>query len=157
MPIRIQPSRFDVSRGVPPIRNRGIVAAQTFTKGAPLALNAGSVQEHAGGATVTGFYAIANEDVTAGASSGPESTLCNASECHPSQIFMGQLDNGGSVATVDAANLDVDYGLLETSGDWYVDELDVTNVVVQVVDIDTDLNVVFFKFLASAIDPAVAP
>ncbi len=149
MPIQIQPSRFP-SAEVPSVDNRGIVAAQTFNRGAPIQLSSGNAQEHPGGATVTGIYGFSLEDVDNGASSGANSTQVAIAIADHDTWFMGQLDNAGAVVAPDSGNLDTDYGLIKTGDDWFVDETDTTNVVVTVRDFDVDLNVVWFTVLPSA-------
>lgn len=151
MSIRIQGSRHPAGE-VPEITNRGITAAQTFLRGAPIALAVGLASEHAGGATVTGLFGFANEDVTAGLSLGAETTQVNITVANRDTVFMAQLSNTGAVVAPDIGNLDINYGLIEVASEWFVDELDVTNVMVNVVDFDLDLNVVFFKVIESAIE-----
>lgn len=149
MSIRIQPSRHPGAE-VPLVDNRSIVAGQTFLRGAPIALNGGAAQEHAGGATVTGIYGFALEDVTSGASLGANSTEVAIAVADHDTVFMGQLSNAGSVVAPDSSNLDTDYGIIEVSSEWFVDEADVANVVVNVIAFDADLSVVWFRVLTSA-------
>jgi hypothetical protein len=66
-------------------------------------------------------------------------------------IYQGELTNGSSTVVVPAtADLNAQYGVTAYSGIWTVDKSKTGGSArVVVVGIDTDQNVVFFKFIAS--------
>ena len=151
----MQPSKFPqggwpVGTELPPGSD------QTYPKGTVVTWDTGSqeLDEHAGTTTVTGIRGVALDGCTAGEAANPSGNV-NIADAKDN-VFVAKLTNGsGTVQTVDQANLNVQYGILKNgsgaSAWWSVDEADTTNVVVEVVDIDTDRNVVFFVFLDSAI------
>jgi hypothetical protein len=135
---------------------------QTYPKGTPVTWDTSSqeLDEHAGTTTVTNIAGVSLEGVASGVADNPSGKVNFAHAAHP-QLFMAKLTNGsGTVQTVDEANIDVLYGILKNglgaSQWWSVDEDDTTNVVVQVVDIDTERNVVIFMFIDSAVQVATA-
>ena len=148
MPI-IQPSRMPNGEA-PPVENRGMAAAQTFTKGAPLSIAAGVVSLHAGGATVTGLHGFALEGATASVSDGANSTQVALSRADGTVEFVGQLINATVIQTPNLANVNVEYGIIIDGTDWYVDEADITDVVVKITDFDAALQLVWFVVLPSA-------
>jgi hypothetical protein len=58
------------------------------------------------------------------------------------------------VVAPDISNVDINYGLLVVSDEWFVDEEDTTNVHVNVIDFDLDIDdgVVFFRVLESVLE-----
>lgn len=150
MAIRFQVARLPAGKS-PNVQSYPIDSAASFTRGAVLALDAqGEVTEHAGGATVTGILGVALQGTSAAGTPdfGDEIQVAIADR---NQIFMGQLINAGTIQTASDATIGDTYGVIEVSDEWYVDEADTTNVVVEIVDTDDDLNVVFFKFIESAL------
>lgn len=153
--LHFQPSRSNLS--APEVVNGEPEASATISLGAPVARNSGDAskfEEHAGGATVTGIVGVAMQAVASGAPDfGTEMQVAKAG---PNQEFLGQVyDSGGSaVATVagDGTYLGNDYGMVEVSGDWYVDEDDTSDVVLTVTKELPEINAVLFKFISSAIE-----
>lgn len=134
---------------------------QTYPIGTPVTWDTGSqeLDEHALSTTVTGILGVSLDGVDSGTADNPSGNVVYA-YAGRMNVFMAALTNGsGVVQTPDAANVDVQYGLLKTGTGldaWFsVDEDDTTNVVAQVVGYDTHLNggngIVFFKFIESAI------
>lgn len=152
MAIRIQPSRHPAGE-VALYDNRDIVAAEAFLRGTPIQLASGEAQEHPGSTTATGLYGFATEDVEAGLSLGANTSQVNIAVADRNTIFMGQLINNGTVVAPDIANVDVQYGLIVEADEWFVDELEVTTLLVQITDFDLDIDVgvVFFRVLEAAL------
>lgn len=130
---------------------------QTYPKGTVVTWDTTSqeLDEHAGGTTVIDIAGVSAEGVSAGVADNPSGKVNFIHAAHP-QLFTAKLTNGsGTVQVPDEANIDVQYGILKNGTGldawWSVDESDTTNVVVQVVDIDTERNIVFFQFLDSAV------
>jgi len=63
--------------------------------------------------------------------------------------FSGRMVNGGTdPVTPVQADINKVYGLLKTAGnDWVVDQAETVNTRVEIVDIDVDSKIVFFKFM----------
>lgn len=156
MAFKMQPAQFP-NGGWPEARGRTPGSDQTYPAGTPLAWDTSSqeLDEHGGGATVTGIIGVSLDGVVSGEADNPSGEV-NYAAATRANMFCAQLVNGsGVVQTVDAANIGVQYGILKvgTGSDqwWGVDEADTTDVVVEVEKIDTHRNLVFFKFLESAI------
>lgn len=147
---------------VPSIRRADYPNGQTFLQGAALISN-GAGQYVEAGATPTTLLAgialmpyngapgfnMANQPTTV--------TFRNQSVsmavANEATVFRSQLVNGSAVpiAPVVADNL-AKYGLKSYSGTWVVDKsLNGASACVQIVEIDTTNNWVYFKFLTSAI------
>ncbi len=152
MAIRIQPSRHPAGE-VALFDNRTIGSSEAFLRGTPIALSSGLAGEHAGGTTATGLYGFSTEDVVADLSLGANTTQVNIAVADRNTIFMGQLINAGTVVAPDIANVDVQYGLIVEADEWFVDELEVTTLLVQITDfdLDIDIGVVFFRVLEAAL------
>ena len=134
---------------------------QTYPIGTPVTWDTGSqeLDEHAGGATVTDILGLSLEGVDSGSADNPSGNV-NFAYAGRANVFMAALTNGsGTVQTPDGANVNVQYGFLKNGSGldawWSVDEDDTSNVVLEVIGYDTNLNggngVVFFKFIESAI------
>lgn len=150
-------ARTDGSAGdVPDAVNRIVDSAQAaFLKGRVLQLGSDSELElHPLGATVTGIYAVAQEGWDGSATDGPADEL-NAVRVNRQTVFAAQmLDTGGGnviVTDLSAVNIGDQFGLIVFNGETYIDQDDVTNVVVEIEDIDDDLDILLYKFIASAI------
>lgn len=127
-------------------------ASATFSLGAPVALSSGELIEFAGGATVTGLLGFAGQACTSGDPDfGDEVEVFIADE---NVEFMAQVYDSGGAAVRDLADaapsIGDQLGLVEVSGEWYVDEDDSTNVVVEITKVYVEHNVVLFKVIASA-------
>ena len=153
--IHIQPAQR--ASGAPEYTEFAIQAAATFNQGAPLQRDAtpSDIEEHAGGATVTGLVGFAMFGATAGVpeakgSTGYGTTMLVAI-ANTDQQFLGQLTNAGSIVAPDSGNLGVSYGLLKVGSDWFVDETDTTNVHVTVTHIYANIKAVLFKVISTVI------
>lgn len=153
MSIRFQPAKFGGNTSVQGIE-LPIEATAEFTRGAVLALNAGEVEEHGGGATVTGILGVAGHGTEGAGDSTSPSGQAVVFKAHPGQMYMGQCLNDSSEVETDLSALEVGdtYGIIKHTDDvWYIDLDDETNVVATIEKIDDDLDIVLFKFLDSAV------
>ena len=155
MSFAMQPAQ-NVS-GFPWGSDRASGSDQTYPRGTPVTWDAASqeLDEHAGTTTVTDILGVSLEGTTAGVEANPSGTV-NFAYAGRENIFQAKLiSSAGAVVTADTANINVEYGILKVGSGatawWGVDEDDTTNVTVEVIDIDTERNVVFFKFIESAI------
>jgi hypothetical protein len=156
MPFAMQPAQFKQG-GWPNGVDRTPGSDQTYPRGTPVTWDTTSqeLDEHAGLTTVTNIFGVSMDGVSSGTAQNPSGKVCTAL-AHNENIFMAKLTNGsGTVQTVDTANLNVQYGMLKNGSGlsqwWSVDEDDTTNVVLEVIDIDTDMNIVYFVFLNTAV------
>ena len=156
MPFQMQAAQFPHG-GWPEATDRIPGAAANYPKGAPVTWNTGTgrLDEHALGATVTNIAGVSLEGVRTGDPDNPSGTV-NFTKATRSNVYVASLVNGSGVVQIpDAANLNVNYGLLKVgSGQnawWGVDESDTTDVVVEVIDLDLERDLVYFKFIESAI------
>lgn len=74
-------------------------------------------------------------------------------------VFSAQLctdSTGATLVTAAQTHIGEEYGVAkDASGQWLVDTSETTTKVFEIVDIDTDLNVVYVKFMAAALDVGV--
>jgi len=161
MSFKMQPARFPHG-GYPEGTDLAPGSDQTYPSGCPVTWDVSSqeLDVHGGGATVTNIRGISLDGVVAGTADNPSGLVCLANAAHPN-IFVAKLtNNSGTVQTADTANLNVQYGMVVVGSGatqwWAVDESDVTHKVLEIIDIDTDRNVVFFQFLNSAVQTAGA-
>ncbi len=153
--IRFQPSRR--ASGAPEYKEFDIQASATFPDGAPMQRDTveSDIEEHAGGATVTGIIGVsafgASSGVPAAKGSTGFGTRMGVSIAQQDTEFVGTMINAGVVQTPNAGNDGTQYGMIKVVGEWYVDEADTSDVVLTITDFDANRQIVFFKFLASAI------
>ena len=153
--VRFQPSRR--SAGPPEYKEFDIQASATFPQGAPLQRDTveSDIEEHAGGATVTGIIGVAMYGVSSGVPAAKGSTAfgtrLTVAIANRDTVFVGTMINASVVQTPNSGNDGTEYAMIKVSGEWYVDEADVTDVVLTVVDFDANRLIVFFKFLDSAV------
>lgn len=157
MSFAMQAVRFEGASGFPVCDDRAPGSDQTYPRGTPVTWDTGSqeLDEHGGGATVTNILGVSQEGVVSGTADNPSGKVSVALASR-NNVFAAKLTNGsGTVQTPDAANINVEYGFLKNgSGStqwWSVDESDTSNVVLEVIGIDTERDIVFFKFIESAI------
>ena len=153
---------FQVSRSSrsPEMRQMKPTSASTFRIGAPLRRNATDpeqVEEHPGGATVTGIIGTAMAGVTAGVPAYSDHTY-DVNGTIPVYIatdeydWLGTLINAGTVVTpAKATHEGVSYGMIKVNGEWYIDEADTTALVARVVRALPEINAVLFRWITSAI------
>jgi len=159
------------AKTVPTVRSAAYDSAETFLKGAVLTINAdGEVIECTTGAGVDDVVGVALEDVA----SKPGYEVANDSKVvwrtgavaevsivdlveDPDQIFSGRFTTsaGVDVTPTQSDILEARGLLLLADGTWTVNDDDVTNQVVQIVDIVIRDGVagsyVLFKFLSAVI------
>lgn len=154
MAIRFQPAKFP--RGeAPDVQEITPGSTATFLRGAPVALSSGELIEHAGATTVTGIVGVALHGCDTGVSDSPSGQVAVAKAAH-GQVYIGQCISSSAVVT-DLAGASVaigdQYGMLKhTTDEWFVDLDDTTNVVLEISRFDDNLDIVWFKFLDSAIE-----
>lgn len=140
----------------PSVLSIAITAAQTFKKGALLKQTAaGTVSERT--AVTDKCTGVALQDAFSGYGSGAANapTIITGQNLEASvaiadavTVFSCRGVNGGTdPLTPIQADVGVSYGVLKTGGgDWVLDKANVTNLVVEVVDIDVDAKIFFVKF-----------
>lgn len=153
MSIRMQPSKFGTS---PAPNTQGYTpgAGETFLRGAVVTYVVASddVDEHAGGGVVTLVLGIAAHDVTAGVSDDVSGEVLVFKALD--QEFAGSALTAGSAVATDLSGVSIGdvYGIVKhTDNEWYVDLGDVGNPVLTISKIDDNLNIVWFRFLLSAV------
>lgn len=150
------------SGGAPTIQNFPIESAASFKQGSPVArdgTNTENIEEHAGGATVTGLLGFATVGVSAGLPEAkgdtPYGTRIPVEMASDDEVdWIGMLLNADAIVTPDpAVHEGVSYGLIKHSVDgwWGVDEADTTDVHVRVIKCLPEVNCVLFKVLPSVI------
>lgn len=156
MSFAMQPSQFPAG-GWLEGDDRAPGSDQTYPRGTPVTWDTSSqeLDEHGLSGTVTNILGVSVEGVVAGAADNPSGKV-GVALASRDNVFVAKLVNSsGTVQTADTANINVEYGLLEIgsgSDSWFaVDEDDTSQVVIEVIGIDTERNVVFFKFIESAI------
>ena len=134
------------------------VSGATFLRGAVLTFTSGEVNE--GGTNPTPIVGVALQaaDTNPGfaAANNPSPITgrqrkVSTARANDVTVFSATLTNGSStrIAPVQA-DVGAQYGITAYSGVWTVDKNKTsTNARVTIVDIDTALNVVFFKFMDS--------
>lgn len=153
----MQPSQFPLG-GFPEGDARHPGSDQTYPVGTVVTWDTSSheLDAHAGGATVTNVLGVSAEGVVAGIAQNPDG-LVNFFYGGRGNYFSAKLtDNAGVEQTVGVANINVRYGFVRTGTGLNsvdtVDNSDTTDVVLEVTGIDVDRNIVFFKFIDSALE-----
>lgn len=137
----------------PDVLNLAPAAAATFKKGRVLTRVGNTVQAHALGATVTDVYGVAQCGAADGVSDDL-SGLVNVAKAGRVVKFLGQLYDSVGLAIVEvdpAVHIGEQYGLIVVDDETYLDTQDQVNVLVEVVDVKTELNIAIFKFLESTL------
>lgn len=152
MPPRIQPSKFGQQKAPD---------SQQYTPNATLSIERGAVvtydnandelDEHAGGATVDGILGVSGHGCASGESDDP-SGLVLVFKAKDQEFCGPVLSSGAQQTDLSGISIHDEFGIIKhTDNVWYVDQDDVTNVVLAVTKIDDDLDLVWFRFLESAI------
>ncbi len=151
----MQPARFPAG-GWPEGEEYTPGSDQTYPRGVPVIWATGS-QELDAKATdpTTDILGISLEGVAAGTADNPSSKV-NVAHAVRTTVFMAKLtSSAGAVVTADEANVGVTYALLKNGSGatqwWSVNEDDSSGGVAEVIDIDTERNLVFFKFTEASI------
>jgi hypothetical protein len=133
--------------------------AATLTLGEPVARDGSDPEKivaHAGGATVTGILGTALGTVAAGVMPHP-GTKVMVAIANRKTLWLGQIWDVSetAIATVSAGTHEgVEFGMVEASGRWYVDEEDESNVVLRVMRVLPQINACLFRWIGSAIEGA---
>ena len=144
--------------GPPEYREFDIDGSATFTIGAPLqrAGTPSDIEEHSGVTDVTDLIGVALFGATSGVPAAKGSTAygtrMTVGIANLDQLFLGQLTAASAVVTPTDSDIRT-YGMLKVSNNWYVDQDDTTDVILQVVKIYPNIDAVLFKFLAASISP----
>jgi hypothetical protein len=130
----------------------------TLTLGEPVQRDSNPelIEAHAGGSTVTGILGTALGTCVSGAVPHPGSKVMVAI-ANRKTLWLGQVWDVSATAIATAAvatHEGVEFGMVEASGRWYVDEEDTSNVVLRVVKVLTHINAVLFRWIGSAIEGA---
>jgi len=152
--ISIQVSRT-VSGGIAEHDERVLKAAQTFTKGAPLAQDNtdSTILEHAGGVVVVGLLGFATAPANRTDFPDIPPGKVTVAIANDSTRFHSPVISAGAFVVdikTQAIFIGEQFGLLEVSGVWGVDLDETTSLLVEITRIEPDLNVVEFKVLPSA-------
>ena len=154
--IAFQPAQR--ASGPPEYREFDIDGSATFTIGAPMqrAGTPSDIEEHSGGSDVTDLIGVALFGATSGvpALKGSTSygTKMTVGIANLDQLFLGQLTASGAVVTPAVSDIRT-YGMLKVGNDWFVDQDDTSQVILQVVTIYPNIDAVLFKFNSAAISP----
>jgi hypothetical protein len=149
-----QPARF--SPGIVPLVNsKQYTTGQTFKKGAVLIYTAaGEVSE--GGADPTPIAGVSLE----AAGSKPGFDAANSPTQFTGRVqevsmamadrittWTGRMTNAGVDVVPTQTMIDELYGIVKVGNDWTIDQTDVVNTRLEIVDIDIDNKIFFFKWL----------
>ena len=154
--IRFQPSRR--SGGAPEVKEFDIQAAATFPDGAPMQRDSveSDIEEwDESGNNVTGVIGVSMFGVSVGVPAAKGGTAFGTrvlvAIANQDTEFVGTMINATVIQTPVAGNDGTDYGIIKVSNEWYVDEADTTDKIVTITGFDANRQIVFFKFLASAV------
>ena len=155
--IRIAPSRR--ASGPPEVKEFDIQASATFPVGAPMQRDAsvkGDIEEQTGLASGDPVVGVAMIGVSSGVPAAKGSTAFGTRTlvaiAQQDTEFIGTLSNAsGVVQTPDANNVGVEYELLKSSSEWYVNEAGTSSPLVTVTGFDAGIKAVWFKFLSAQI------
>lgn len=155
MSIRFQPSKFGLGSPAPNTQGYTPDAALTCLRGAPITYQVAGddVTEHAGGGVVTLILGVAAHDVTVAGTSDDVSGNVIVHKAS-NQEFAGTCLTAGSAVATDLSGVSIGdtYGFIKHSdNEWYVDLGDTGNVVLTITKIDDNINIVWFRFLVSAV------
>ena len=154
MSIRFQPTKFGLGAPAPNTQGYTPDAALTCLRGAPMTYVPGGddVIEHVGGATVTLILGVAAHDVSVAGTSDDVSGNVLVHKASNQEFAGSVLASAAVVTDLSGISIGDEYGFIKHSdNEWYVDFDDTTNVVLTITKIDDNLNIVWFRFLASAV------
>lgn len=156
MPFHMQPVQFPHG-GFPEGTERAPGSDQNYPIGTPVTWDTSSqeLDEHSLGATVTNIVGVSLEAAVEGISTNPSGNV-NFAKATRSNTFTAKVVNGtGVVQTVSDALIGGQYGIRKNGtgqSAWFaINSADTTNVVLQVIGVDTERNIAYFKFIESAI------
>jgi hypothetical protein len=154
MGVKIRPARFAT---MPLVQRYTHLSAATFKLGAVLIRTADGDAEAAAD-PVTEIVGIAAQPASSGPgfeTAGPTPLVVTGREYIVSvwmggngTTFSSRAINGGTDPyTPSLANVGARYAFVKTGDDWVVDIADTTNVAIEVIDVDVDLKLLFWRFL----------
>lgn len=142
----------------PECRDYPVASNQLFPRGAVVTWNTSNqrLQEHALGTTVTNVLGVSMEGcVSTGVSSNPSGNIGVALASRNNTFVSRVVNNAGVIQQVSPALIGNAYGILKVGSGldafFAVNQQNTANTLVRVTGIDQDRNIVFFKFLESAI------
>ena len=151
----MQPAQFPTG-GYPSGTDRAPGSDQTYPRGTVVTWDTGS-QELDGASTdpTTNILGVSLEGVASGVADNPSETV-NLALADRATIFVAKLTNASGVVQVpDTANINIVYALLKNGSGatqwWSVNEDDSSGGVAEVVQIDLERNLVYFKFTEASI------
>ena len=152
MPWPFQPSSKAGGQGIPYVVGYPVASGETFYNGAPVTIASGELEE-VDTDDVIGIAGVAlmGAKVAATPDWGDEVLIAISDDA---TIFNGAVSITGSAVATDISDVEVgaQYGIVKISNTWYVDYSDTSTVVLEVLKVDLDNAIVFFKFLASTRD-----
>ena len=156
MPFEMQPARQKGSAGNVPDVVTLLAASLTISKGQVVKNSAGTAIVHPLVTNVLLVYGVTLEADVSGTSDGVDSTLLHIARADTLTEFVSKVVNSSGVIQTDLSGLSVGdtHGILTNSNQDYVDQDDTTNVLVTLTKIDDELDIVWFSFIPSTLDPA---
>ena len=156
MPFQMQPARQKGSAGDVPDVVTLLAASLTCSKGQLVKNSTGTAIIHPLAGNVLLVYGVTLEADVSGTSDGPDSTLLHIARADVRTEFISKVVNSSGVIQTDLSSLSVgnEFGILTNSNQDYVDKDDTSDKLVLITKIDDDLNVVWFTFIPSTLDPA---
>ena len=142
------------------VQNFDLKSDAAFNIGAPVKRNstANQILEFGGGADVTGLLGFAIGGATAGLPKAKGTyafgTTVGVYMANEDTEYVGQIVSGDSDTVLVPAATDLrTYGIIKstTTGNWYIDQGDTTNVVLTVTQLLPEINAVLFKLISTAI------
>ena len=139
--------------GVEDVQSMAYVTSALIVKGTVLIFASGEVQ--VGGTNPTPIVGVALEDAATkpgwepGHSSQVDVTTGRVQEVSVAIANATTIFSGAGSSDPAQANVGVEYGINVSSGVWTVDLTDTSTTRVNIVDIDTNENIFFFRFMTA--------
>ncbi len=155
MPFQMQPGRTLGSAGNVPDVATLLAGALTCSKGQLIKDSSGTAIIHPLTGTVLLVYGVSLEADVAGVADGPDSSILHIARAERETEFVSKCVTS-SVIETDLSGVSVGdtYGIITVSNQDYVDLSDTSDVLVTITKVDDDINIVWFTFLPSTLDPA---
>lgn len=146
----IQPSSRP-GDAIPTVMSYVVASGETFKMGTPVTYSSGLEELDTSDVTEIIGVSLAGAD-TAQTPDWPASTSAKIPVAlnEPDQMWTSMVHASAALLT-DLSNVTIGerYGVVKLSSYWYVDYDDTSADVVEIMDKDDDLNIVYFKFLSS--------
>ncbi len=144
-----QPARFPNGEA-PQVQSMAYTTGQTFKTGAVLIFTAaGEVSE--GGADPTPIVGVSLEAAGSkpgwDAANSPTVFTGRVQEVSVAKADRSTIWSGRGTSDPALTNIDEQYGIVKVGNDWIVDITDTTNLRIEIVDVDLDNKIFFFKWL----------